>query len=118
MDPTQPAFLNPLFPALGGEQQGEQQESPVSAVGEEQQAQQPSAAEQVTGPAVGGHIQAHAPVGPSLVPEESAQFRTIPEWDTLLTWVDKNRRVPAWETLSAHTTSACQPGKATGPSGG
>ena len=47
-----------------------------------------------------------------------AGFRKYPQWGALISWVKRNLKVPARQTLSAHTTSACQPNKATGPSAG
>ena len=91
MDPTQPGSFYPCFSAVGGGQAAQQE-------GEQQQV--------------------HVPQwNPDWSHEEIGQLRTIPEWNTLLTWVAQNMRVIARETLAAHTTTACQPGKVPGPSG-
>ena len=37
-------------------------------------------------------------------------------WGDMLSWVNDNLAVPVRQALSAHTTTACQPGKGDGPS--
>ena len=67
-------------------------------------------------PAVGGTI--IPPWDPDYSKEDVWNFRKSAGWWDLISWVQKNLQVKARQTLSAHTTSACQPGNATGPSAG
>ena len=55
---------------------------------------------------------------PQWAQDEIEDFRRTVAWDDLLTWATANLSTGARQALSAHTTAACQPGKAAGPSGG
>ena len=65
-------------------------------------------------PAVGVTI---PPWDPEYSKNDVAALRNSPLWWDLLRWVkEKCLRVPSRRALSAHTTTACQPKKAVGPS--
>ena len=71
-------------------------------------------------PAVGGQP-GRATVIPRWDPEYSnedvAALRKRQEWWDLMSWVKESLGISPRQTLSAHTTTACQPKKASGPSG-
>ena len=76
-------------------------------------------------PAVGGEppVAVNPDVGVIIPPwdpeyskEDVAALRKYPEWWDLVSWVKESLQVNPRRTLSAHTTSVCQPKKATGPS--
>ena len=79
-------------------------------------------------PAVGGEeeVGGEPTVGGVIIPPwdleyskaDVAALRKFPEWWDLMSWVEKSLQVNPRRALSAHTTSACQPKKATGPSAG
>ena len=84
-------------------------------------------------PAVGGHppvpaVGAHPPVpavgGPNIPAWDPAwaqveieRFRTLRHWGCFTQLLAKKLRTTPRRALSAHTTTACQPGKAAGPAG-
>ena len=70
------------------------------------------------GSTLGGAINVYIPPwDPAWCMEEIAHCRANPAWLHLLAWVTKNLSTSARWALAVHTTSACQPQKATGPSG-
>ena len=54
---------------------------------------------------------------PAWAQVEIEHFRTLCDWGCFTQLVAKKLRVSARRALSAHTTTACQPGKADGPAG-
>ena len=72
-------------------------------------------------PAVGG-VEIGTVEIPPWNPEYSTTdvelFRKFSEWHDLMSWVKKSLRVASRQTLTVHTTPACQPNKANGPAGG
>ena len=66
-------------------------------------------------PAVGGGV-IIPPWDPEYSKEDVAALRKSRDWWDLISWVKKSLQINPRRTLSARTTTACQPKEATGPS--
>ena len=61
-------------------------------------------------------VRAAPPWDPEYSIADVANYRKYDCWKDMLSWVNHNLKVPVRQALSAHTTTACQPGKGDGPS--
>ena len=73
--------------------------------------------EVIVGSVVVGPTTIIPPWDPEYSKEDVAALRKRREWWDLMSWVKESLQINPRQTLSAHTTTACQPKKSTGPSG-